>query len=81
MILVRGKGGKERLVPLSGPAREALAATGWCLRDAPRRQGAPKGPSRHLFPSRGAARAPDAAAVFVAGQGTGAGGRASTPPR
>ncbi|WP_461307474.1 site-specific integrase, partial [Albidovulum sp.] len=26
MLLVRGKGGKERMVPLSAPAREALAA-------------------------------------------------------
>ncbi|KIT15932.1 site-specific tyrosine recombinase XerD [Jannaschia aquimarina] len=49
MLLVRGKGGKERMVPLSGPARAALAA--WLdLRDA---QEDPKAPSRHLFPSRG----------------------------
>lgn len=56
MILVRGKGGKERLVPLSGPARAAAAA--WLARrdaaDAESRpQGAP--PSRWLFPSRGKA--------------------------
>lgn len=54
VILVRGKGGRERLVPLSPPAREALQ--GWlALRDATegaRPQGAP--PSRFLFPSRGA---------------------------
>ena len=30
MLLVRGKGGKERMVPLSPPAREALAA--WLAR-------------------------------------------------
>ena len=56
MLLVRGKGGKERLVPLSGPAREALAA--WLAhRDAEeaeaRRAGRPA--SRFLFPARGAA--------------------------
>ncbi len=56
MLLVRGKGGKERMVPLSAPARAALSA--WLAeRDreeeaarADRRQG-----SRHLFPSRGKA--------------------------
>ncbi len=51
MLLVTGKGGKERLVPLSPPARDALAA--WLeARDA----GAdPRQPSPHLFPSRGKA--------------------------
>ncbi|MDZ7909383.1 MAG: site-specific tyrosine recombinase XerD [Gemmobacter sp.] len=55
MILVRGKGGKERMVPLSQPAREALAD--WLdrrdrLEELERQSGHP--PSRHLFPSRGA---------------------------
>jgi integrase/recombinase XerD len=54
MILVRGKGGKERMVPLSGPARAALAD--WLVhRDATEeaaRQGG-KPPSRHLFPGEG----------------------------
>lgn len=55
MILVRGKGGKERMVPLSAPARTALAA--WLAhRDAAeeeaRRAGKP--PSRALFPGPGA---------------------------
>ncbi|MCC7319772.1 MAG: tyrosine recombinase [Rubellimicrobium sp.] len=54
MILVRGKGGRERMVPLSPPARAALAA--WLgARDraeaAAHRPGTP--PSRHLFPARG----------------------------
>jgi len=55
MLLVRGKGGKERMVPLSAPARAALAE--WLsLRDraedlARREHGAR--PSAHLFPSRG----------------------------
>ncbi|SIS75043.1 site-specific tyrosine recombinase XerD [Phaeovulum vinaykumarii] len=55
MILVRGKGGKERMVPLSGPARTALAE--WlALRDAAEEEArlarrAP--PSRFLFPSSG----------------------------
>ena len=54
MLLVLGKGGKERLVPLSPPARAALAA--WLgERDAKERQVTQKGasPSRYLFPSRG----------------------------
>ncbi len=57
MLLVRGKGDKERLVPLSAPAREALAA--WlAARDAAEEAarietGAP--PGRHLFPARGRA--------------------------
>jgi integrase/recombinase XerD len=54
MLLVRGKGGKERLVPLSPPARTALA-TYLKARDAAeetsRRDGKP--PSKFLFPSRG----------------------------
>lgn len=56
MILVRGKGGKERMVPLSPPARAALAE--WLAhRDAEeealRKAGKPAG--RHLFagPGRG----------------------------
>ncbi|MFD2175508.1 site-specific tyrosine recombinase XerD [Rhodobacter lacus] len=53
MLLVRGKGGKERMVPLSPPAREALAV--WLqTRDAAEEEArierrAP--PSRFLFPS------------------------------
>lgn len=53
MLLVRGKGGKERMVPLSRPAREALAA--WLVhRDAAealaeQKKGTP--PSKFLFPS------------------------------
>ena len=54
MLLVRGKGGKERMVPLSAPARTAL--TDWlALRDraedAARAEGKPA--SAFLFPSRG----------------------------
>ena len=49
MILVRGKGGKERMVPLSMPAREALAA--WlAVRDTAEADAASKSP--FLFPSR-----------------------------
>jgi len=51
MILVRGKGGRERMVPLSPPARQALAE--WLLaRDAALT--AKRQKSRALFPSRGA---------------------------
>ncbi|MCV6586391.1 MAG: tyrosine recombinase [Marinibacterium sp.] len=55
MLLVRGKGDKERMVPLSPSARDALAA--WLTRrdaaeDTDRiARGTP--PSRFLFPSRG----------------------------
>ncbi|MAQ44870.1 MAG: tyrosine recombinase [Confluentimicrobium sp.] len=56
MLLIRGKGGKERLVPLSPPARAALS--GWLTardeaEDAARAKGVPA--SRFLFPSNGAA--------------------------
>jgi len=56
VLIVRGKGDKERMVPLSTPARAALAA--WLAhRDRTeedgRRQGKPA--SRHLFPGPGAA--------------------------
>ncbi|WP_022704809.1 site-specific tyrosine recombinase XerD [Pseudorhodobacter ferrugineus] len=56
MILVRGKGGKERMVPLSPPAKTALAA--WLkARDGfeEAAQTAGKKPSKFLFPGRGAA--------------------------
>ncbi len=54
MLLVRGKGGKERLVPLSPPARVALAAYlahRDDVEDAARKDGKPA--SKFLFPSRG----------------------------
>lgn len=54
MLLVRGKGGKERMVPLSGGARDALAA--WLKqRDASEEIAQKKGAtaSSFLFPSRG----------------------------
>ena len=54
MVLVTGKGGRDRMVPLSEPAREALAA--WLvMRDraqAERRRAGGR-PSPWLFPSRG----------------------------
>ena len=54
MLLVRGKGGKERMVPLSPPARDALRAwlTIWDQEEELRRK---KGQanSKFLFPSRG----------------------------
>lgn len=56
MLLIRGKGGKERMVPLSPPAREALSL--WLqIRDAQddtaHTEGKPHSPQ--LFPSRGKA--------------------------
>ncbi len=54
MILVRGKGGRERMVPLSGPARAALSA--WLVqRDARETAACAEGhaASRHLFPAPG----------------------------
>ncbi|WP_425090245.1 site-specific tyrosine recombinase XerD [Tropicimonas sp. S265A] len=56
MMLVRGKGGKERMVPLSPPAREAIKA--WLdLRDAREAEVEKRGAaaSRFLFPSHGKA--------------------------
>ncbi|GHA40624.1 tyrosine recombinase XerD [Amylibacter ulvae] len=52
MLLIKGKGGKERLVPLSTPAKLALAVY---LRERDLRQDAKKGApeSRFLFPSGG----------------------------
>lgn len=49
VLVVRGKGDKERLVPLSDPARAAIAA--WLRVRATRLGDA--GKSRYLFPSRG----------------------------
>lgn len=54
MILVRGKGGRERMVPLSPPARDALQD--WlALRDAAEAEARSKGrpASPFLFPARG----------------------------
>ena len=54
MLLVRGKGGKERMVPLSGPARTALQ--NWLTaRDASEETARKNGhaPSAFLFPARG----------------------------
>jgi len=50
VLLVRGKGGRERLVPLTDPARAALAA--WLSARDAAQTGAR--PSPWLFPSRGA---------------------------
>jgi integrase/recombinase XerD len=52
MILVRGKGGRERMVPLSPPARAALAV--WLAHlDAAMPDGPARPRSPHLFPARG----------------------------
>lgn len=54
MLLIRGKGDKERMVPLSTPARAAMAE--WlAIRDAEEETARLKGrpASRFLFPSRG----------------------------
>ena len=56
LLLVRGKGGKERMVPLSDPGRDALAA--WLVvRDAGEdaAQAHKRPPSPWLFPSTGKA--------------------------
>jgi integrase/recombinase XerD len=55
-FLVRGKGGKERVVPLSAPARQALAAYLECRpRFLPQRHQPDARTARWLFPSRGEA--------------------------
>jgi integrase/recombinase XerD len=67
MILVAGKGGRERMVPLSGPARAALAE--WCRqRDAAEAERVGHGarPSAYLFPSRGKGGHLTRVAVFQA---------------
>ena len=51
MILVRGKGGRERMVPLSPPARAALAA--WLAHLDAGREGPARPRSPFLFPARG----------------------------
>ena len=56
VLFVKGKGGRERLVPLTPAAKAALAA--WLeIRDAAEAAARARGaaPSRWLFPSRGAA--------------------------
>ena len=55
MLLIRGKGGKERMVPLSPPARAALAAWITCRDQAQEAAKAKNGgtASRFLFASRG----------------------------
>ena len=54
MLLILGKGGKERMVPLSPPARDAMAS--WLTeRDTVEGEKTSNGckPSKYLFPSRG----------------------------
>lgn len=55
MLLVRGKGGRERMVPLSAKARKALAAYAAAKKDqgGPRQQAIAEA-SPYLFPSSGA---------------------------
>ncbi len=56
MILVHGKGGRERLVPLSAPARDAAAAwLDWLDREATALAAAGRPVPKALFPGRGAA--------------------------
>lgn len=67
MLLVRGKGGRERMVPLSEPAQLALRE--WLdVRDGAEREQQTKGKpvSRFLFPSRGKAGHLSRVAFFLA---------------
>ncbi|HTI01188.1 MAG TPA: tyrosine recombinase [Acidisoma sp.] len=62
MLMVRGKGGKDRLVPLSSAAREAALA----LRAAHRGKTGGKPAGRWLFPGRDPRRALTRQAFFLA---------------
>ena len=79
-LVVRGKGGKERVVPLSEPARRALAEYLEC------RTGFSRSRSRRLQGGALAVsvarrrRSSDAAALRPTAQGTGAEGRARSGP-
>jgi len=56
MLLVRGKGDKERMVPLSGPARAALASwLHWRDAEDDRQRNSGKPAARALFPGPGKA--------------------------
>ncbi|MBS0248722.1 MAG: site-specific tyrosine recombinase XerD [Proteobacteria bacterium] len=52
MLIVRGKGNKERLVPLNGAAKRAMAEY-LALRAEPGKDGKKTAPSKWLFPSFG----------------------------
>ena len=72
LLLVKGKGGKERMVPLSPPARAALAD--WlALRDAREEEARAKGapPSDVSLSISRKGRPSDAASLLPADQGTG----------
>ena len=57
MILIRGKGGRERMVPLSPPARAALAAWLAAARRAEAATRAPGGSARPTCSRRAAGAA------------------------
>ena len=48
MLTIKGKGGRERMVPLNGPAKDAI---GSYLAEEARRSGPSWTPSRWLFPA------------------------------
>ncbi len=53
MLTIRGKGGRERLVPLTDPARRALEAFMAALAASTRRNDLRRNPPRWVFPSWG----------------------------
>ena len=81
MILIRGKGGRERMVPLSPPARDGARRLARRSSTPRRRRRAPAASARLPVPGARPARPHDARALLPARQGPRARRRARRRPR